>query len=168
MLRPPWFPVGIDDLPGTVHFHDHGDDSFSIGEIDVTTRLIPHIGNTLGFRVEYNGMAVAYVSDHQQPGVGATTVAESVVELCRDADLVIHDAQYTDAEFARKSTWGHCTIGYAVHTAATCGARRVALFHHDPGHDDAMLSAIEAHYRENPAGVEVIVAREQMVLSVGE
>ena len=121
MLCPPLFPVGVADLPGLVEFHHHGDDRFRIGEVEITSRLIPHIGNTLGYRLDWNGRSVAYLSDHQQPGVGIFEVAPSALELCDGADLVIHDAQYTEAEFVRKAEWGHCTIEYAIWLAAEAG-----------------------------------------------
>ena len=64
----------------------------------VRAAWVPHIGPTLGFRVESEGRSVAYVSDHQQPGVGATEVDPAVVELCRDVDVLIHDAQFDDGD----------------------------------------------------------------------
>jgi ribonuclease BN (tRNA processing enzyme) len=65
-----------------------------------------------------------------------------VLELCDGVDLLIHDGQYTDAEFATKSNWGHSTVGYAVHVAAEAGARRLSLFHHDPDHTDDILDRL--------------------------
>lgn len=164
MLCPPLFPVGVADLPGEVRVHDHRDDSFRIGEVDVTSRLIPHIGNTLGYRLDWRGRSVAYLSDHQQPGVGVFEVAPSALELCDGADLVIHDAQYTEAEFVRKAAWGHCTIEYAIWVAAEAGAKAVALYHHDPLHDDDMLDAIAAKCERMRCGVDVVVAREGLTL----
>ena len=91
-----------------------------------------------GYRVEYDNESVAYISDHQQPD-DPRDVAESVVELCRNVDLLIHDAQYTASEFEQKKTWGHCTVEYAVWVASVAKAKRLALFHHDPFHDDEMI-----------------------------
>lgn len=164
MLCPPLFPVGVTDLPGEVRYHDRLDDSFRIGDVEVTSRRIPHIGTTLGFRLDWSGRSVAYLSDHQQPGVGVFDVAPNALELCDGADLVIHDAQYTEAEFALKAEWGHCTIEYAVHVAAEAGAKRVALYHHDPNHDDDMLDTVAARWARRPCGPEVIVAREGLTI----
>lgn len=166
MLCPPLFPVGVGDLPGEVRVHDHLDDSFTIGDVRVTSRLIPHIGHTLGYRLDWRGRSIAYLSDHQQPGVGVFEAAESALELCAGADLVIHDAQYTEDEFVRKAAWGHCTIEYAVWLAAEAGARRVALYHHDPLHDDDMLEAVGASCRRRHHDVEVIVAREGLTIQL--
>ena len=164
MLCPPLFPVGLPDLPGEVRIHDHLDDEFRIGEITVTSRLIPHIGNTLGFRLDWRGRSVAYLSDHQQPGVGVFDVAPNALELCAGADLVIHDAQYTEAEFVRKASWGHCTVEYAISVAEQAGAKAVALYHHDPMHDDDMLDALAVKCEQMHCGVDVIVAREGLTL----
>ena len=135
----------------------------------VTAAHVAHTDTTLGYRIERDGVAVAYVSDHQQPADDPRHVDPAVLELCRDVDLLIHDAQYTEPEFAAKSTWGHCTVEYAVHVAAEAGARRLALFHHDPEHDDdtidlLSLAAAEAGSRR---GVEVFAASEGLRLSLG-
>ena len=90
--------------------------------------------------------SVAYISDHQQPTSGAR-IADGVVRAVPGVDLLIHDAQYTPAEFARKSTWGHCTVEYAVWLAGEVGARRLALYHHDPTHDDDMIDRLDRRRR---------------------
>jgi ribonuclease BN (tRNA processing enzyme) len=112
--------------------------------------------------VDWAGASVAYVSDHQAP-LGLDTVADSVLELCDGVDLLIHDAQYTPEEFDVKSTWGHCTMDYALRVARQCGARRLCLFHHDPGHTDEDLDALHAEIKAAPRGSrlrEVIGASE--------
>jgi len=167
MLRPPLFPVGVTDLPGTVRFHDHGDETFYIGDVRVTARLIPHIGNTLGYRIDWNGISVAYLSDHQQPGVDVFEAEPNAHELCAGVDLVIHDAQYTSDEFVRKAEWGHCTIDYAIWIAHEAGARAVALYHHDPLHDDDMLDRLGERLADLSGGPDVIIAREGVTLHLG-
>ena len=106
-----------------------------IGDAKVRVRRVPHCGPTVGYRVDWDGATVAYISDHQAPR-SLDTVADSVLELCDGADLLIHDAQYTTSEFAQKSHWGHCTVDYAVLVAKQAGVRKLAMFHHDPSHSD--------------------------------
>lgn len=144
-VNPPYFPVGIDDLAGELSFETVERDHFEVGRARVTALPVPHIGPTAGYRLEVDGVVIAYVSDHQQPAPGSTDVADEVLELCRGADLVIHDAQYTEDEFAVKHDWGHCTIDYAVEVAAQAGARSLALFHHDPSHDDDTMDRLTDH-----------------------
>jgi len=167
-IRPPLFPVSVDELPGTVRFHDTGDSQFSIGEFEIMSRLIPHLGSTLGFRVSWKGRSVAYLSDHQQPFDGSFAASASALELTSGVDLLIHDAQYTKTEFQAKSTWGHCTIDYAVWLAGEAGAKRLALFHHDPSRRDDDLDDLLACASEVGAlrGVDVIAASEGLTVEI--
>lgn len=160
-MRPPFFPISPFDLAGDVTFCDVADTDFDWGRARVSVRDVPHTGATNGYRVEIDGCVIAYVSDHQEPGDGA--IAPSVLELCRDADLVIHDAQYEAHEYAQKSDWGHCTVAYAVRVAAEAGARRLALFHHDPSHGDDVIDRLCVEASELAAGTsvqEVVAAAE--------
>jgi phosphoribosyl 1,2-cyclic phosphodiesterase len=168
-LCPPMFPIGIDALPGLVDFKSVADDEVQIGEIEVVSRLIPHVGNTCGYRLSWGGATVAYLSDHQQPCGERYEVSDGARELCEGADLLIHDAQYTQDEFAIKSTWGHCTVDYAVWLAAECGVKRLALYHHDPLHDDEQIDGFVADCTKKTegTGLDVIAAREGLTLHVG-
>jgi phosphoribosyl 1,2-cyclic phosphodiesterase len=168
-MAPPYFPVRVADLPGDLRFHPVGDDEFNVGELRVTSRLVPHIGPTLGYRVEHGSASVAYVSDHQQPLDGSFDVPPAVLELCDGVDLLIHDAQYTVDEFTEKPHWGHCSVDFSLEVAARAGARRLALFHHDPEHDDATIDAlVRATAAKGEArGVEVVAASEGAKLSLG-
>lgn len=169
-IKPPLFPVHLWMLPGQIDFHDVLDDEFTLeGDIRVVSRQIPHVGTTVGYRVEANGVSVAYLSDHQMPTDGSMSATDGAIELCEGADLIIHDAQYTPDEFALKSDWGHCTIEYAVWMAAEAGASRVALFHHDPTHEDDLLDELveEAVILGERHGVEVLGAREGQTVAVG-
>ena len=90
------------------------------------------------------------------------------MELAQDCDLLIHDAQYVTSEFAHKSTWGHCTVDYAVWLAAEAGAKRLALFHHDPTRcDDSVDYLAKAAQRAGDRlGVEVMAASERMTVTL--
>ncbi len=167
MLCPPLFPVGLDDLPGSVAFITHADETFDVGPAQVMSRLIPHIGTTLGYRLSYAGRSVAYLSDHQQPGVDVYDVTRNAKDLCRGVDVLIHDAQYTRDEFVLKSTWGHCTIDYALWLAQECDVGTLVLYHHDPTHDDAMLDRVVDDASVRLDGIRVIAAHEGLTLRIG-
>jgi phosphoribosyl 1,2-cyclic phosphodiesterase len=167
-IKPPLFPIHFSMFPGMVDIHEVADDDFTIGDVRVLTRLVPHVGHTVGYRVEWGGRSVVYVSDHQMPTDGSFSAWPGVLELCDGADLLIHDAQYTPEEFAEKRDWGHCTPEYAVWLAGTAKVERLALFHHDPAHDDDELDAILAPVIECAAklGVEAFGARERMTVTI--
>lgn len=169
-MRPPFFPVGIAELPADIEFHDLAEGPHRIGGADVVAAAVPHLGHTFGYRVSFDGgPSVVYLPDHQQPMDGSLDVDERVLELCDGADVLIHDAQFTPAEFAVKAHWGHCTVDYAVEVAARAGVDRLVLFHHDPGHDDDMLDQLVGQARCHPraAGLsEVISAYEGLTISL--
>jgi ribonuclease BN (tRNA processing enzyme) len=135
----------------------------------VRSRIVPHVGATVGYRIEWNGLSVAYISDHQQPYDGSFRATDGVMDLVRGVDLLIHDSQYTQDEFAQKYNWGHCTVEYAVWLAVHAKVGKLALFHHDPTRDDAALDALHACSTKvgRHAGVEVITASEGLVVDLG-
>jgi len=179
-IRPPWFPVTLDDLPGTVRFHDvghlaAGDPGFVLAPRDesadgfeVMVREAPHSGRSAGFRVTWAGRTVTYLSDHQQPIDGPFEITEGVRELCASADVLIHDAQYTAAEFALREDWGHCTVEFAVWVAITTGVKTLVLFHHDPTHSDDLIDVLttQAAACGRASGLEVVSAHEGLMLRV--
>jgi phosphoribosyl 1,2-cyclic phosphodiesterase len=167
-MRPPYFPIHFSELRGTIAFHDVSEDDFAVGNAKVRVRMVPHIGPTVGYRVQWQGITVAYISDHQAP-LGLDSLADSVLELSEGADLLIHDAQYTNAEFEYKSHWGHCTVDYAVWVAREAGVRNLVLFHHDPAHDDDEVDRLLAGAVETSArigGPPVIAASEGLKLDI--
>ena len=168
-LRPPYFPVSLDQLAGSFEFDEVGSDRFPIGEATVTSAWVPHVGPTVGYRIELDGRSIAYISDHQQPGCASTRVDDEVLRLCEGVDVLIHDAQYTEAEFLAKYDWGHCTVDYAVEVAAQARVGQLVLFHHDPSHDDTMVDAVTAQAAHLAGGrsVPVIAAYEGLELQLG-
>jgi ribonuclease BN (tRNA processing enzyme) len=171
IVQPPFFPIHMADLDGDLRFHDlDGDNDFTIGAIGVKVRSVPHIGHTLGFRIEAEGRSVAYLSDHQAP-IERRSVDHGVLVLCDDADLVIHDAQYTDEEFVNLPDWGHSTAAYALHVARESGARRLSLFHHDPSHIDKEIDRMLDQLRRMASKehlVEVSAAAEGVSVDLGK
>jgi phosphoribosyl 1,2-cyclic phosphodiesterase len=166
ILRPPYFPLPLAQLPADIRFHELDDGELAVGSLRVLARRVPHVGPTCGYRVETAGASVAYVSDHQAPRA-LDSVDPAVVELCAGADLLIHDAQYTEEEFRRKAHWGHSTVGYAVRVAAEAGVRRLALFHHDPTHDDDQLDRLGEEASRAGGVTQVVIAAEGLTLEVG-
>jgi phosphoribosyl 1,2-cyclic phosphodiesterase len=167
-VRPPYFPVGIDQLRGTYGLHDVLTDEFTIGSAQVTVRPVPHVGLTVGYRVEHDGHSVTYISDHQAPE-SLDSIDDGVLELAAGTDLLIHDAQYIDDDWSTKSHWGHCTVDYAVDVATKAGARALALFHHDPSRSDSEIDRLTAaaKIRGAASGVEVFAAAEGLSIKPG-
>lgn len=145
-----YFPVALNAFAANVHFHEIVEGAFSIGDTRITTHYLNHPALTVGYRIEADGASLVYASDHEphsaDAGHGHSEVVEggdaAHVEFIRDADLLIHDAQYTAEEYPDKVGWGHSTIEYAVDMAIAAGVKRVALYHHDPGRSDDAVDGL--------------------------
>ena len=145
-LSPPFFPVHLQDLP-SLTFHDLPWRSFDIGPFNVRASLVCHPDPTVGYRIQSEGNVLAYLPDHE-PALGLRDSEwlepnwTSGYDLAANADLLIHDAQYTDEEYAQRIGWGHSTYRHAFEFAAHVGAKILVPFHHDPSHDDDMLDRL--------------------------
>jgi phosphoribosyl 1,2-cyclic phosphodiesterase len=164
----PFSPIEIRDLAAKVSFVDTPRKPSRISGVEVRASLVAHRGPTLGYRLSEDGASLAYLPDHE-PGLGQRLDAAdarwiSGHGLARDASLLIHDAQYADDEYAAHRGFGHSSLSDALAFARRCGPRRLALFHHAPGHDDERLLALgaEAAARWSDLGGEaaIEVARE--------
>lgn len=163
-----YFPVALNAFAATVHYHEVVEGGFSVGDARIATQYLNHPALTVGYRIEADGATLVYASDHEphshSAGEGHCEPPEggdaAHVEFIRDADLLIHDAQYTAAEYPAKIGWGHSTIEYVTDMAAAANVRHVALFHHDPGRtDDAVDQLIAgARRRAEDAGSPLLIS----------
>ena len=165
-LSPPLFPMLLRDLPCALTLHDVVETpTFVIGDVRVTSELVCHPGPTVGYRVEADGATLTYLPDHE-PALGAREFPGhrdwlSGYALAREADLLIHDAQYTAEEYPNYVGWGHSTIEQAIDFASTAAVERLALFHHDPNRTDDDLDALLAALRrDRTLGFQVVAATE--------
>jgi phosphoribosyl 1,2-cyclic phosphodiesterase len=163
-LSPPLFPVSLRELPCELELHDVPLGDFALPGMRVHAALVTHPGPTVGYRLDDGHGTLAYLSDHE-PALGSRLFPEapewtSGFDLAAGVDVLIHDAQYTDAEYPDHIGWGHSSIGQAIEFARAAGVGRLVTFHHDPSHDDAMLDAIYADLASQAHGFELIPARE--------
>jgi phosphoribosyl 1,2-cyclic phosphodiesterase len=164
-MSPPHFPIRPDELRGDWSFGQVQEGDHEIEGFSVHAREIPHKGGrTFGYRVDDGRHTVAYLSDHSPESLGDGPRGfgpyhEAALALVKDADVLIHDAQYTAEEFPRRRTFGHSTIDYALGLAAAAGVGRLVLFHHDPRRTDDELDAIARSSAST--SLDVTVAREE-------
>lgn len=166
LIKPPAFPVSLEELPGQIRFSEVGDQWIELGSYRIRSFSVPHKGPTNGYRIELGTGSLAYVSDHQQPGDGLTNPDEGVVEACAGVDVLIHDAQYDRQEFDLRHDWGHCTIEYAAEVARRAGVKRLVLYHHDPTHDDRWVQEAVKHAQRLVGDeIEVVGAAEGLEIT---
>ncbi len=167
-MRPPNFPVTLAALKARLDFRAiRAGDEIQVGPACIRTAALNHPQGCLGFRIDVGGASVVYATDTEQlmPGV----LDPSLLEFAEGADLLIHDAQYTDEEYdgrygpARRG-WGHSTVIAACRLACAAGVKQLALFHHDPSHDDGFMEQLVDEVRA--VFGNVVAAREGMLLQL--
>ena len=167
-MSPPHFPIGPDGLRGDWRFDSLAPGAHEMEGFRVQAFDVPHKGGrTFGFRIDDanerggKGASVAYIPDHHpEPGS-----LPEIARACAGVDLLVHDAQFVEAERAVADAYGHATVDDAIDLAARAGARTLALFHHAPARRDEDVEAIGR--AASGRGVEILVAREEAVIQLG-
>ena len=177
-MDPEYFPVALGDMAAQIQVHEYRGESFDIAGFRVTAAYLNHPGATLGYRLEDAGLVITYATDTEpyrrhlpatSPSAQAAEFAldldRELVELARNADLMIADSQYFPDEYPRKMGWGHTCYTDAVEIALQAGVRHLVLFSHDPMHSDDMVDAKLAHCRriveERGSDMRVTAASER-------
>jgi phosphoribosyl 1,2-cyclic phosphodiesterase len=164
-MRAPFFPVGTETWLANITYIDPPkENNVSHGPISFTYQSVHHPGTTFGYRIHVNGKDILYVSDNEclflnkairqkyaefteeeKELYDAIQVEEyeSELTLIKDADILIHDAQYTPEDYRKKTGWGHSCYIDTVNTAIDAGVKELYLYHHDPNYDDKAIEKIE-------------------------
>ena len=170
-----YFPVTLGDLAAHLDFVEIGEE-VRVGEVRVTHTYLNHPGIAIGFRIEYGGRAIVYVSDHESYSrmSGANDhnrkLDRELSHFARGADLYIREAQYTAEEYPSKRAWGHSVWSDVLDCAHAASAKKLALTHHDPMHDDAQLDDIAeqalAYMEQHEMRFELVMAADYLELQV--
>ena len=190
VARHDFFPVAMDEMAAKFAFHEvHPGRKFGASAFSVRPFRLNHPFGAVGYRVDADGTACAYVCDtapfdlllhkkHFLKGPEPLSAADrrqlqalrsSLVAAIAGCDTVIYDTHYTQDEYARFPHYGHSTPDHALDMCAGLGIRCVVLFHHAPNHTDVMMDEIDAQYRAKGAalGLEVVTAREGLAVPMG-
>jgi len=159
----PVFPVPVDALRSNISFTD-----FEVGQpfklknnVLVKTTELNHPGGATGYRIEFKGKKICYVTDTEHtPG----KLDENILELIENADLVVYDSTYTEEEFANKIGWGHSTWEEGARLVQEAGAKSLAIFHHAPEHLDSFMQKLEQEAKNRCPNT--FVARESMSIQI--
>lgn len=157
-MQHPNFPVLLQDLASNLEFHNLREgQAFDVDlnavhkteNLSITTERLFHPNGVFAYRVDYKDKSLVYATDNEP---GEPESDRKLVEICRGADLVIMDSQYTPEEYKLKKGWGHSTWLDAVKVAQLAGVKQLALFHHDPQRDDDGLEQIEKEAKKRFKG----------------
>jgi phosphoribosyl 1,2-cyclic phosphodiesterase len=161
MMSEPLFPLAPDSFRASIEYHDFyaGDVLKPHPGLTLRTAALNHPGGATGYRLEFGRGALAYITDTEHR---AGVLDRNVLELARNVDLMIYDCNYTDQEYPDHIGWGHSTWQHGVLLARAAGAKLLALFHHDPEHDDEQLDRIGREAKKQHP--HTVVAAEGMML----
>lgn len=156
-----YFPVQLNELKAKINFRPIGEEEFTIFGAHVRTMYVNHPGFTVGYRLEYKGKSLVYISDNEpfdREAADRLTNFEKIVhekfastlgdpnqrifDFARNADILIHDSTYTPEEYVDKVGWGHSHYLFTLKVAAEANAKHLVLFHHEPNHSDEKVDDI--------------------------
>jgi phosphoribosyl 1,2-cyclic phosphodiesterase len=157
-----YFPVALGDLAATIDVHEFRASPLEIGDVRIDAMYVNHPAMNLAYRVTCRGRRLVYATDHEPYANTLHHVAGrgeegrafgerldlALVEFGREADLYIGDAQYTDEEYPDRAGWGHSPLSATVELALAARVKALALFHHDPMHDDDVVARMERDARD--------------------
>ncbi|MCC8429120.1 MBL fold metallo-hydrolase [Reyranella aquatilis] len=169
LMQAPLYPVSLDIFQARVEFSEfRAGDTLSCGAVALRTAPLNHPNGATGYRIDYLGKSICYITDTEHR---EGEIDRNIADLCRGADVMIYDSSYTDEEYERYRGWGHSTWQEGVRIADAAGVGTLAIFHHDPSHDDAFMDNVAraaAALRPGlaPSGLpRVLVAHEGLTLT---
>lgn len=175
-MQSPYFPITLEELGADIRYHELVEGELQIDDVRVTTWYLNHPALTLGYRLQADGTILVYASDHEpharELAAGRGQLSRQDLRhatFLRDADLVIHDAQFTPEEYHQRVGWGHSTGQYAAKMCQMVGVRTLALTHHDPGRHDTEVDQIVRAVRaglDGGSALDVFAAADGQVLTV--
>jgi len=185
-MESPYFPITMQEMPGNIEFVELKEMDFMVGQVRVQAAFMNHPGICAGYRLTTSAGDIVYFPDNElrsrlrrntpTRGPGATDFARKqdakLEEFIRGADIVISDAQYDAAEYAKHAGWGHSCVDDVVDLGLSAGIKRLFLFHHDPDHTDAqiaqMLAGARKQVAEAKSAMTVEAAREGLEISISK
>lgn len=157
-MKAPFFPIAMRELSARIDITKLTEMEFSFGKVQVRAKFVNHPGVCAGYRLFTSAGSIAFLPDHEpyrflhsaranhmspeQAKRRATRERISLVQFLHGSDILILDAQYTNAEYESHIGWGHGSVSSAVSLALDAEVRRLLLFHHDPSHDDTRIDAM--------------------------
>ena len=162
-MSQPFFPIPMEAMRGRLQFSDFdAGDTLEIGpDIRIRTASLNHPNGATGYRIDYGGKSACYVTDTEHvPG----QTDQKILKLIEGADLVIYDSTYTEEEFVEKVGWGHSTWEEGMKLCRAADVGMLAIFHHDPTHEDDFMEALEAEAKSR--WDQAFVARENMSINL--
>lgn len=137
-----YFPVQLDKMGSKIQFYTTEDFQSNLSldkSVHFRYHLHNHPGGAFSYRLDGYGKSIAFCTDIEH----GEAIDPAIVDFCQGADLLIHEAQYTDEQLAERRGWGHSSFSQAIEVAERANVKQLYLTHHDPDHSDDFLQDIE-------------------------
>ncbi|MFC1586234.1 MBL fold metallo-hydrolase [Fibrobacterota bacterium] len=165
-MSPPYFPVNLNDVKGSIEYNETCDNDFSLGAIEVKATLLSHPNQGIGYKFmdTESGGSFVFLTDNEitYKHPGGLEYAD-YLDFCRGADLLIHDAEYMPEEYKLTRTWGHSVYTDVLDMAIGAGVKRLGLFHHNQERTDKQVDEMAANcvriVKERGAGLECFAVK---------
>jgi ribonuclease BN (tRNA processing enzyme) len=173
-MDPAYFPVRLDHMPAEMEFIERNPgETFEVGGLRITPHLLMHPIPTFGYRIDEGDTRFAFATDNEI-ALFAKNENGSLKDLAtwaKDADLLVHDAQYSREEYKTHAGFGHSTYEEALKLAEQAGAKQLAFFHHDPVHSDTDIDglieeALGNHRAAGGANIDAFPAAEDQEIAL--
>lgn len=151
-MKPEYFPVAFHDIRAQITFNGFSRNIVHIADlIKIESFLLNHTTGTVGYKITYADTSVVFATDNEpyDDFSGNDLRDRQLIAFCDGAAVLIHDAQYTGAEYELKRGWGHSSIDHALRLAQSANINQLYLFHHDPSHNDAAIDEQLVYCREH-------------------
>ena len=144
VMAPPYFSVPFDLLEARKEFRQIDTAALQLGDLSIRGCPLNHPQGATGFRIDEGDASLVHAGDVES---GDARLDDVLREFAHGADLLIHDAQYTLADYERRRGWGHSTWRDAARVARDARVSQLLLFHHDPNHSDGVIDQLVAEAR---------------------
>lgn len=186
-MRAPYFPVGTETWLADINYLTPNSDGLKHGPIQIKYNNVHHPGATFGYKIEVNGKNIIYVSDNECKFIEKSINSKNIelndeeqelykamiteehqteLNLLSNADILIHDAQYTPEDYDKKHGWGHSCYIDTINMAVDAGVKELYLYHHDPNYDDIAMDEINKNaqklIKERKSSMKCFIAKEGM------
>jgi phosphoribosyl 1,2-cyclic phosphodiesterase len=190
-MKAPYFPVGTETWLAETNYLSPKSDSIKYGPMKINFSNVHHPGITYGYKIKVNDKTIIYASDNECMFIEKSIKSrsdefseeehdlfremiqeehQSELNLFKDADILIHDAQYTSDDYDKKRGWGHSCYIDTITTAIHANVKELYLFHHDPNYDDAAMDEIQKNsnkiIKEKDSSLVCHIAKEGMIIDI--
>ena len=159
-MKSEYFPIPLEGMGAKFNFLQIEQNELKINDTSVRVIKQNHPGGSFGYRLEEKGKIVVVCTDIEH----GDSVRPDIVEFCKGADLLVHEAQYTSEELQNHRGWGHSSYDQAIEVAERAGVKQLAITHHDPEHNDAFLRKMERECQKRYPNC--VLAREGMEITL--